>query len=204
MFAKILNYITELPAQNIFLFFVIFFFLCLFAGIGLPVNSDLLLISVGYLVYKQLVHFELAVITAIIGILTGDIIAYSIGKKTGHVILKKFSPKATEKASHLISRYGAFSIFVARFIPGFRTVIIITAGVMQLRFIYFIVANLLGAVIVIPSLLYAVSFFSGNQEKLDQFVAQFQKFSYVLLGVIGIFIVYGIFRFFWAHRKKQL
>lgn len=194
MFDQIIQYITELTTNHIVYFFGLFYLLCVVSGLGFPISSDLLLISVSYLIYLGKVNYPLAVVIAILGILSGDVIMYFIGRKSSSFALLKIDPAAMERASKTINKYGALSIFMARFIPGFRTVIIFSGGMMKLPFLNFIVADLLGALIVIPCLLYSVVFFSGSTEVIKNFIMQIQGNSTFLLGGFLLLITFVFYK----------
>jgi membrane protein DedA with SNARE-associated domain len=78
-------------------------------------------------------------------------------------------------------------VFLARFMPGIRTVFMFTSGVMRLTYWKFIGMNLLGALIVVPSILYSVSFFVGNQGEILELLkkAQGMVLLAISLGVLG-------------------
>lgn len=201
MFDQIIQYITELTTNHIVYFFGLFYLLCVVSGLGFPISSDLLLISVSYLIYLGKVNYLLAVVVAIAGILSGDMIMYFIGRKSSRFALLKVDPAAMERASKTIHKYGALSIFIARFIPGFRTVIIFSGGMMKVPFINFILADLLGALIVIPCLLYSVLFFSGSMDAIKNILMQVQGHSTYLLVAFLLLIA---FVFYKLRKRKHL
>ena len=93
----------------------------------------------------------LVIVVAAIGAVCGDNIAYEIGKRAEPWINRRFSgPKAAARlawARHLLHTRGAGLIVIARFIPGGRTAITITAGTTQMPRGRFVAATIVAGVI---------------------------------------------------------
>lgn len=171
------------------------------AGNGFPISADLVLITVSYLIFKGMVSFPISVVICIAGILIGDTVMYSIGRYFGEGLLQKwplkkmFKPDGLNRAKLTYSKYGYGMVSAARFMPGIRTIFMFTSGLMNLSYWKFLLADFLGAVIVIPSLLYSVTFFAGNQEKIVEWLKKGQWFA--LGGFICLLTVWLL------NRKKK-
>lgn len=82
----------------------------------------------------------------------GDQTGFTIGRRLGPAVLRRSSvrwmgPGAIEKAQGFFDRYGARTIFLARFIPVVRTLAPTMAGVAGMHRRTFIAYNALGALV---------------------------------------------------------
>lgn len=194
MLDQAIAYITELSTNHIYLFYGMLFLISGACSLGFPMNSDIIQITVSYLIYKGSVSYAVAAPVVILGILTGDVILYFLSRKAGQLSVQKIDPKTFNKVSQLINKYGAYSIFIARFLPGIRTVFIVAAGVMNLSFVKMLLADFLGAIIVIPAILYSVTFFAGNTEKMNLLLSSIQGVAIYVLAAVVLALIYLIYR----------
>lgn len=194
MLDQTLTYIMELSMTHTYLFYGFLLFISSLCSLGFPINSDIIQITVSYLIYKGSVSYSISTPMMITGILIGDAILYFISHRSGKLVIKKKNSETFKKISALINKYGALCIFIARFLPGIRTLFIVSAGVTNLPFYKMILADFLGAIIVIPTLLYSVTFFAGNTEKMNSFIDHAQSIAGYLLLIILTGLVFFIYR----------
>ncbi len=89
---------------------------------------------------------------AALGAFAGDNLAYLIGRRFGPVAERRFfagerGVRRREWAQHMLSRFGAGLIIVCRFVPGGRTAVTVTCGVVGYRRRSFVLATAFAAVI---------------------------------------------------------
>lgn len=138
--------------------------------------------------------FPLIILAAILG----DSINYMIGKKFGKKLLNndKFVIVKEEnliKADDLISKYGAWAVFLARFMPIIRTIVPFVVGMGKLDYKKFLMVNALGAVVWV-SLFLLLGFFFGNIPVVAD------HFSLIIIGIVLISISPMIIALF-KHKK---
>jgi len=98
-------------------------FLC---GLGLPIPEELTLLSGGFFIHLGIVRLYPMLAVGFLGILGGDLAIYAIGKKWGRDILnhqhfrKIITESRVEKGRQFFQDHGKKTIFIARFISGFR------------------------------------------------------------------------------------
>lgn len=116
-----------------------------------------------------------------VGAILGYFVNYFVGKYIGEHILSKnfkyFNRTHLEKTHGFFEKYGAVTIFIARFIPFVRTFAPFVAGLAGMTYHKFLFFNILGGLIWIVGILFA-GFFLGNIHWVKQ------NFSYVVLGII--------------------
>jgi len=81
-------------------------------GLGLPLPEDVSLVTGGYLSYVGAVQFAAMLLVAFAGILAGDFLIFTAGRRYGCDF----------------NRHGEGLVFAARFFPGLRAVTYFVAG----------------------------------------------------------------------------
>jgi membrane-associated protein len=129
-------------------------FLALFALLDsvIPIiPSETAVITAGVAAAAGSLNLPLIIIVAAIGAVFGDNIAYAIGKYARPWIERRFSgPKATARlawARRQLHERGVGLVVIARFIPGGRTAVTVTAGTIQMPHGRFILATVIAGVI---------------------------------------------------------
>lgn len=121
----------------------------------------------------------------------GDTVNYHIGKKVGKVIRpdtwfgKLINQEKMDKAEAFFNKHGGKTIIFARFMPFIRTFAPFVAGASRMNYRYFLVYNVIGAVIWV-GLCTIAGYYFGNIPVIKN------NFSTVLLLIIFISILPGI------------
>lgn len=123
----------------------------LFLGIFIPfVTGDTLLFAAGLIVAAN-DNLNVVVLSVSVGVAAfmGDQVGFIIGRQTGKQYLAKRRGKRIRQAIHaterFYSRYGWWSVVVARFVPWGRVFIPVVAGVGRMNYYKFLTSNLVGA-----------------------------------------------------------
>ena len=102
-------------------------------GIGLFVSGAFLLIIAVALYSNDVAPITLIATLAMLGAILGDHVGYYVGLWFGprfhHTKLAARNRGRVERAEKLIRRYGAWVIFIGRFIPAIRSLIPAALGV---------------------------------------------------------------------------
>lgn len=105
-------------------------------GTGLPVPEDVVLLTAGTVCSTGHALFFAMVPVAVFGVFTGDTLLFRIGRKLGPKVIEhpKLSKVLTaERVSRVrarFDRWGVWTVFVARFLPGVRMPTFLLAGSM--------------------------------------------------------------------------
>ena len=122
-------------------------------GLGLPLPEDIPLIISGALIAKGSMTWFWAGICAWCGIIGGDCVLYSMGKKFGLEITrvpyvgKHVTQERIKQVEGLFEKYGVGVVAIGRLFAGIRGAMVICAGAIRFNFIKFIIADGLAAVV---------------------------------------------------------
>lgn len=173
--------------------YVIMFGILLACGFGLPMPEDIILVTGGVLAARGVTDFSATIVVTLIGVLLGDGIIFFLGRKYGpHIktfpgFKKILTDKNDKKVREIFNKYGDKVIFVARFTPGLRMPLFLSAGIYQVSWFKFITLDGFAAFISVPLWVYLGYIFGANLELLNDKVHHFQYGIYSILGLLAIF-----------------
>lgn len=177
-------------------------------GLGIPIPEDITLISAGLLAGMGNISLMGAFVVGFFGVLLGDIILFSIGKKYGRTILempffrKIFTPQRIAKAEVRIHKNAHFVCFVARFLPGLRAPIYLTAGILKVSTFTFILQDSLAALLSVPIWIGLGFWVGGNLDLALQTAKEIQ--IYILAGILILITGYLFFKKFRSDSTPQI
>jgi membrane protein DedA with SNARE-associated domain len=120
---------------------------------GIPITAAPLLVVTGALVQQGQLALVPLLGVAVAGSLLGDTPWFFAGRRFGYSVLRTLCRIAIEPDScvkqteSIFERWGAPSLLVAKFIPGFSTVAPPLAGAMRLPFLSFLAYSAAGAAV---------------------------------------------------------
>lgn len=177
----------------------------LLCGLGLPIPEDISLISAGYIAHLGKVNVHSIFLVCFAAVLAGDSLAFLIGRLFGQRLLasklghRYFSPKRQRRVRAYFRRYGSKVIFIARFLPGLRFSIFLSAGMLHVRLYVFLVYDTLAALLSVPFLVYMAYYF-GN--KIDHVILWARRSEYGILAIAGMVVLYVVYKII-KKRKAQ-
>lgn len=114
-------------------YFSTFIFLAL--GIfGLPVPDEIIVAFIGHLSAFGTFNYFIAMILTILGVMTGTIFTYTLGRKIGKPLIQKYgkwislSPKRLKIVERYFEKYGALTVTIGYFVPGMRHIVCYLSG----------------------------------------------------------------------------
>lgn len=137
----------------------------------------------------------------LVAAILGDTVNYEIGKKVGTSIPPKsflgrvVSQERMDAAQRFFNKHGGKTIVIARFMPFIRTFIPFIAGASRMRYRYFIIYNIVGAVLWVFSCT-LLGYFFGNIPIIKD------NFSTVLILIIVISVLPAIIGALKARKNK--
>jgi membrane-associated protein len=128
------------------------FLLAMLDAILPVVPSETSVITAGVLASSGRLSLPLVVVSAAVGAAAGDNLAYLIGRRFGGPVTRRFfsSEKSRQRlawAQRQLSERGGQLILVGRFIPGGRTVVTLTAGLLHYPWRRFVALDAVAALV---------------------------------------------------------
>jgi membrane protein DedA with SNARE-associated domain len=175
------------------------FLFVLLGNLGLPVPEESILVLAGYLTWQGDLRLPLVLAVGILSAIAGDNLGYWIGRRYGQEAIERFGQRVLltheriEATRRFVTRYGAFGVFAARFIPGLRFMAGPLAGSAGLRPPVFMIANALGAAVYAPAMVaagYAVGYGLGDYVKqLERAVARVEHLVLIAAILVTVALV---------------
>ncbi|AUH49752.1 DedA family protein [Chromobacterium sp. ATCC 53434] len=173
--------------------YVAVFAVLLICGFGVPIPEDITLVAGGVISGLGYANVHYMFVVGMAGVLVGDGIMFLAGRIFGHKVLR-FKPIARiltqerfEAVQEKFEKYGNWVLFVARFLPGLRSPIFITAG-MTRRVPYwrFLLMDGFAALISVPVWVYLGYYGAANRDWLMTMVHRGQA---GILAVVAVLLL---------------
>ncbi len=182
------------------------FFNVLIEQLGTPLPAYPTLVITGALLDQSRYSAPMLLLVAVLAALIADVVWYQAGKRYGRKVMSmlcriSLSPDSCVRQTESVYlRWGAPSLMVAKFIPGFASIASALAGALgtpRLKFLFF---DGLGAALWAGSAIYLGSLFSTTIDDLLNVLAHLGKWGLLLIGV-------ALFAFIarkWWQRQRFL
>lgn len=181
------------------------FFVLVICGFGVPIPEDLTLVTGGVISGMDYTNPHMMFAVGMLGVLVGDGVMFAAGRIWGQKILRFkpiariMTPKRYAQVQEKFDKYGNWVLFVARFLPGLRTAVFVTAGISRkVSYLRFIIMDGLAALISVPIWIYLGEYGAHNIDWLMAKMHSLQSGIFVILG-IGAAVVAWIW---WKKRQR--
>ena len=171
---------------------------------GLPVPAYPTLIVTGALASRGGYSLPALLATAVGASLIADLAWYAVGRRVGGPVLRtlcriSLSPDSCVRSTESIfTRWGAQSLMVAKFVPGFASVATAMAGVLRVPLYRFIPCDAIGATLW-AGVAIALGYIFRNA--IDDVLVVLQEMGKIGLGLIVLaFAAYVFWK--WLQRRR--
>ncbi len=214
MLEDILNWvITNLTTLGILNYFLAFGILIL-CGFGLPVPEDITLVAAGLVSGFHATNPHIMLAICFIGVLLGDGTVYMIGKTMGYKIQKfkpfrkVLPPKRFAQVQKQFAKHGIWVLFFARFMPGLRSPIFLTAGMShRIPLLHFLLMDGFAALISVPIWIYLGYYCADNIPTLVKYVKEGQHGVHVFIVIVLCIVAFFVAKSYIKkkiHQKREL
>ncbi len=127
------------------------------------------------------------------GTVAGNYFWYALGRRLGYEGLKPFVDRHgrlltlewrdVERIQHFFRKHGGAVVFVFRFLPTFRTIISLPAGMARMPHWRFVLSTAAGSAIWNTILAGAGLYFGSNFRELERYVGPVAIAIFVLIGL---------------------
>ncbi len=198
----LLQQLVTIFAENGYLAVFIALMIC---GAGLPLPEDITLVAGGVIAGLGYANVHAMVALAMFGVLLGDCAIFLLGYRHGARILqwrfvaRILTPARYAKVQEKFHRYGNRVLFIARFLPGMRTTIYLTAGMThRVSFLRFLLLDGSAALISVPFWVYLGFFGADNHQRLLMWMHRGQASLWIVLGILLLVLLIS----WWRHRRR--
>jgi membrane protein DedA with SNARE-associated domain len=169
---------------------------------GVPVPGETVLLLASFLAYSQHeLKLPLVIAVGTIAATAGDNLGFVLGLYGGRPLLERHqrlfhvSDATLALGERLFEKYGAFTVFFARFVFGMRIVAGPLAGVLRMPWKKFLAFNFLGAAVWVSVISGVGYLFGRHWEQLTQNLKRVDLAIVLFLAVVGLV--------FWLRNRKR-
>jgi membrane protein DedA with SNARE-associated domain len=142
----------------------------LLGSLGVPIPEEMPIIAAAVMSHEGLVRWWLALPVCLLGVLSGDVVLYWVGRYWGDQVLDwrlvrlLLSPAREQWLQVAYRRHALKTVVIARHVMGLRAAAFLTAGNARVPFWKFVVADVGAAFFSVP-LVFGLAYFFTDQIK---------------------------------------
>jgi membrane protein DedA with SNARE-associated domain len=182
--------------------YAVVFFGVFLENTGVPVPGETILLAGAAMAQFGRLSIEWVIATAIAGAILGDNLGFFIGRHGGRVLAERYGSRFGLSDGRLAEfdrfffRYGARTVFIARFITGLRVIGAVLAGASGLHWGTFLFYNATGAIVWSIAVATAGYLLAYSWDTLERLVGGFGLALFVLFVLV---VALGVIRARRAH-----
>lgn len=190
----------ELPPWLVLLMAFLFPALEASVFVGVVIPGEIAVLVAGVTASGGRLQLWEVIVAAIAGAIIGDFIGFEVGRRWGAVLLAKLperliKPQHIERGRHELRKRGAIAVLVGRWTAALRALMPGLAGMSDVRFRTFAIANATSGTIWV-AVVAGLGFAAGSSyERIENILG---NTSWVITGVVGLAVAALVLR----HRVK--
>jgi len=170
---------------------------------GIPAPGETILLLASFLAYSEHdLRLSWIIVVATIAATLGDNIGFALGNYGGRPLLIRYQAffripdRTIDRGEQLFARYGAVTIFFARFVFGMRIIAGPMAGVLRMPWRKFLVFNFLGAAVWVTMISGAGYLFGRHWWRLERIIRRFDVGAIIVVLLLAAFLC-------WRSRRES-
>lgn len=156
-----------------------------------PIPSEVVLPLAGFTASRGELNVWAAFIWATVGSVAGAFLLYWLGAAIGAQRLRQIADRMWLVEPADVDRYGRWSVFFGRLMPGVRSLISIPAGIDRMSPLPFGLLTLTGSALWNALLIYAGVVLGSNYHLVEKYVGEYSTVVYVIVGT-GLLVGFGL------------
>ncbi len=170
-----------------------------------PIPADVIILFGGFLLGKRGAEVWLAALIVWMGNVTGALAMYGIGRRygmrffQGRLGSRFLKPRQLASLGQFYQRYGFVVIFFSRFVPMFRAIVPVFAGVSHLRFWRTAIPLAIASGIWYGALVFLGAAAGDNWEVIARDLAVAGRWLYVIAIIFAALLV----AWWWRSRSED-
>jgi membrane protein DedA with SNARE-associated domain len=163
------------------------------------------IIAAAVLSHEGLARWWLALPVCLVGVLSGDLVLYWVGRHWGAEILNwrgvrwVLTPTREQWLTAAYRRHALKTVVTARHVMGLRAAAFLTAGMARVPFWKFVVADAGAAALGVPFVFGVAYFFTEQLTAIAADVRRVERWL-ALAGLLGLVVVLGVGVRRWKRR----
>ena len=178
------------------------FAVLLLGSLGVPIPEEMPIIAAAVLSHEGIVRWWLALPVCVLGVLSGDVVLYWVGRHWGEQVLNwrvvrlvlSLAREQWLKAAY--RRHALKTVVTARHVMGLRAAAFLTAGIARVPFWKFLLTDGVAALISVPIGFGIAYFFTDQLEQVRADVKRIERW----VALAGLIVVAGLL--VWAAWRK--
>ncbi len=172
------------------------FSLMVMESASLPIPSELVLPYSGYLAFLGYLGLIQSILVSALASLVGSLIDYWLGLAAGRPMVLRLGRYVgigegqLLKAEKWFNSRGRFSVLLARFVPGLRSIISIPAGVARMNIWEFLLYTAIGSTAWNAGLIEMGYYLGQNWEAVYSFIKS--TYSMVVIALVAIVLAFYV------------
>jgi membrane protein DedA with SNARE-associated domain len=144
------------------------FVVLLLGSLGVPIPEEMPIIAAAVLSHEGIVRWWLALPVCLLGVLSGDMVLYWVGRHWGEQVLnwrlvrRVLSPEREQWLKAAYRRHALKTVVTARHVMGLRAAAFLIAGSAGVPFWKFVVADVGAALVGVP-LVFGLAYFFTDE-----------------------------------------
>jgi membrane-associated protein len=171
---------------------------------GLPLPGETVLLLASFLAYSEHeLQLPWVIVVGTLASAAGGELGFVLGRHGGRPLIERYrhvlsiGAETMLRGDRLFERYGAVTVFLARFIFGMRVLASLLAGALHLPWRKFTLFNLLGAAVWVSTICGAGYLFGGHW---GQLVRDLKRFNLVVAIVVMLAMLLW---WWWRSRGRR-
>lgn len=173
-----------------------------------PIPSEVILPLAGFLIWRGELGPVQALLASTTGSLLGAYALYAIGRFGGRPLVLRFgrvlrvTERDLDRAEGWFERYGSVVVFVARMMPGIRSVVSIPAGMLHMPLVRFTLLTAAGSALWNALLLTAGYALGDNWSRVSDVVGPLSN-VFVAVALISAAVAVVWWLYFRKHKRRR-
>jgi membrane protein DedA with SNARE-associated domain len=170
---------------------------------GLPLPGETVLLLASFLAYSEHeLRLPLVILAGTVASTLGGEFGFALGRHGGRPLIERYQhvfsirAETVERGDGLFERYGAATVFLARFIFGMRVLASLLAGALHMPWRKFTLFNFLGAAVWVTAVCTAGYLFGGHWGRL---VHDLKRFDLIVTAGVAL----AALLLWWRSRRGR-
>jgi membrane protein DedA with SNARE-associated domain len=184
------------------------FAVLLLGSLGVPIPEEMAIIAAAVLSHEGLARWWLALLVCLLGVLSGDMVLYWVGRHWGanvlnwRVVRLVLTRKREQWLKAAYRRHALKTIVTARHVMGLRAAAFLTAGMARVPFWKFVVADVGAAALGVPFAFGLAYFFTDQITAIVADVHRVERWL-ALAGLLVLLVVLVVTVRRWHCRVER-